>query len=155
MLFCSGTCCSFDYKISSQFWGIYRLRIQPPLPAVTGVWLSLLLFEGWEGGGGKGEGLPPKFISMFCFVAEAVIDWSCLGWQASWRVWGQPNKTEFSYPGPEGMLEQVLGESMRHRASVFAFLLADSLLSVTFRDFGGSICVHGTIFSSHREIYST
>lgn len=60
----------------------------------------------------KGEGLagvmvrllPYKFISMFCFVAENVIAWSCLGWQASWRVWGQPNRPEPSRPGAEGMV---------------------------------------------------
>lgn len=132
MPLCSRTCCSFDYKISFQFWGIYRLRIQPPLPAVTGVWyqcrwkgLSLLLFKGWEGNGeGASTPVPPVFLLYN-------RDYNCL---ELFGVTGQLKSVEDSQtdlnPASQdlkGQLKQMLGESMRHRANVLTFHLADPL----------------------------
>lgn len=54
---------------------------------------------------GNGEGASTPVPPLFCFITETIIAWSCLGWQASWRVWGQPNRPEPSQPGPEGIVK--------------------------------------------------
>lgn len=49
--------------------------------------------------------LPLQFHQYFYFITETIIAWSCLGWQARWRAWGQPNRPEPSQPGPEGTVK--------------------------------------------------
>lgn len=46
--------------------------------------------------------LPPRFIGMCCFVAEAVIAWSCLGDRPAEEC--EPNRPVLSQPGPEGIV---------------------------------------------------